>query len=150
MNEIFKCSFRARWGDMDSNGHMANTAYLNVSGDVRMLFSESQGFSIRDFERLMIGPVVMKDEIEYYREIRLLDHFEVHYIMAGLSVDGSRFRVRNIFYRDDGSKSAVVTSTGGWMDLRQRRLVVPPDRLREATVNLARSDDFEILPGSAK
>jgi len=150
MNEIFKQKFQARWGDMDSNAHMSNTSYLDVSSDVRMLYFAEHGFIIRDFERLMIGPMAMKDEIEYYREIRLLEHFEVHLVMAGLSEDLTRHRFRNIFYRADGKKAAVVTTTAGFVDLHQRRLVAPPDKLREAMESLERSDDFEVLPNSVK
>ncbi len=35
IREVYKKNFKARWGDMDFNAHIANTAYLNVSGDVR-------------------------------------------------------------------------------------------------------------------
>jgi acyl-CoA thioester hydrolase len=150
MSEVYKQKFKARWGDMDFNAHMANTAYLDVCSDVRMLYFEEHGFTMRDFERLMIGPMVMKDEIEYFREIRLLEHFEVHQIMAGLSEDRTRHRFRNIFYRADGEKAAVITSTAGFVDLRQRRLVAPPDKLREAMESLERSEDFEVLPNSVK
>lgn len=150
MSEIYKQYFRARWGDMDFNGHMANTAYLNVAGDVRMMYFEEHGFSMRDFEELNIGPVVMKDEIEYYKELRLLERIEVYYLLAGFSDDGSRFRLRNIFYRSDGKKAAIITTTGGWLDLSQRRLVEAPTRLFDAMMGLARTEDFEILPSSSK
>ena len=61
----------AGWGDMDFNGHMRNTAYLDKSADVRMMFFAEHGFSMSEFMRLKIGPVVMKDEIEYQREGKL-------------------------------------------------------------------------------
>jgi len=150
MSEIVKYKFQARWSDMDFNKHMTNTAFLSASGDVRILFFEEHGFTSLEMEKLMIGPVIMKDEIEYYREIRLSEHFEVHYILAGLSEDGSRWRIHTIFYKADGNKAAVITSSGGWMDLRKRCLIVPPDILRNVIDKLARSDDFEVLPCCAK
>jgi len=127
---------------------MANTAYLNTAADVRMMYFEENGFSVRNFENLRIGPVVMKDEIAYYKELRLLEDLEVHQLAAGISEDGSRFRFKNDFYRPDGKKAASVTTTAGWLDLNKRVLVTPPPKLFEAMQRLAKTEDFEILPNS--
>lgn len=63
----------ASWGDMDFNGHMRNTAYLDKAADVRLMFFAAHGFPMAEFVRLRLGPVVMKDEVEYFREVQLLD-----------------------------------------------------------------------------
>jgi acyl-CoA thioester hydrolase len=138
-------SFFVRWGDVDFNGHMRNTAYLDVSGDARMLCFESGGFSMREFERLRLGPVIVRDEVEYFRELRLLEPFTVALLLAGASDDGSRFRLRNEFFREDGQPAARVTSTGGWIDLQARRWTVPPEALRILVAGLPRSADFEVF-----
>lgn len=140
----------AGWGDMDSNAHMRNTSYLDKSGDVRMMYFAANGFPIDEFARLRIGPVVMKDEVEYFREINLLEELDVSLMVAGMAEDGSRFRVRNEFFQLNGKLSARVTSTGGWLDLAARKLVVPPAGLHAAVSALARTADFEILPSSLK
>ena len=70
--------------------------------------------------------------------------------LAGASEDGTRFRIRNEFFREDGKLVARVTSTGGWLDLSVRKLVVPPEGLVEALRGLVRSEDFEPLPSSLK
>jgi len=36
---MYSKPFIAGWGDMDSNGHMRNTAYLDRAADVRMAWS---------------------------------------------------------------------------------------------------------------
>ncbi len=150
MSEHFSRLIIAGWGDMDFNGHMRNTAYLDKSGDVRMMFFASHGFAMSEFMRLRIGPVVMKDEVEYFKESHMLEEIKVVLMSAGMSLDGSRFRIRNEFYRHDGKLAARVTSTGGWLDLSQRRLVVPPAALLQAMQNLQRSDDFIEMPSSIK
>jgi acyl-CoA thioester hydrolase len=121
--------FFARWGDMDFNAHMRNTAYLDVSGDTRMLFFQSQGFTAADFSRLRIGPVILKDELEYFKEIHLLDPYDVTLTLLELSEDGSRFKLRNDFLLPTGKLAARVTSSGGWLDLTSRRLSPPPPPL---------------------
>lgn len=145
---MFETELFAGWGDMDFNSHMRNTAYLDKAVDARMLYFAGQGFSMSEFMRLRVGPVVMKDEIEYFREIHLLDRVTVRFLLAGLSVDGSRMLLRNEFLRE-GQLVARVTSAGGWLDLEKRKLVCPPPALLAAMNALEKTGDFVELPGSA-
>lgn len=146
----FETTIHARWGDMDFNGHMKNTAYLDAGADVRMMFFSQNGFAMREFEQRRIGPVISRDELEYFRELRMLENVRVTLVTAGSSEDGSRFRLRNEFFRLDGERVARVTSTGGWLDLDKRRLTVPPPDLKSLMEQLDRSDDFEVLRSSIR
>lgn len=147
---MFEKMMFAGWGDMDFNSHMRNTAFLDKSGDARMMFFAENGFPMDEFFRLKFGPVVMKDELEYYKEIRLLEQMRVTLSIAGLSDDGSRFLMRNEFWRPDDKLAARVTSTGGWMNLSIRKLVAPPESLLNALRLLAKTDDFQTLSSSIK
>ncbi|MBB6522656.1 thioesterase family protein [Pseudoteredinibacter isoporae] len=140
----------AAWGDMDFNSHMGNSAYLDKAGDVRMRFFAANEFPMQEFMRLKIGPVVMKDEIEYFREVKLLEELRVSLSMAGLSPDGSRFLMRNEFWRTDGKLAARITSAGGWLDLSRRGLTEPPEALLNALRSLSQTDDFQSLPSSIR
>jgi acyl-CoA thioester hydrolase len=147
---IFTQTLRAGWGDMDFNSHMRNTAYLDKSADVRMLFFAAQGYPIAEFARLRIGPVVMKDEIEYFKEINLLEEVNVSLELAAMSQDGSRFKMLNTFSRADGKMAARVSSFGGWLDLAARKLITPPAALLTVMQRLTRTTDFSELPTSSK
>ena len=147
---MFEKRLVAGWGDMDFNSHMRNTAFLDKSADVRMMFFSENGFPMDEFIRRRIGPVIMKDEIEYFREIRLLEELRVTLAIAGFANDGSRFVIRNEFFRSSGSVAARVTSAGGWLDLASRKLVAPPEALLAALHSLPRTDDFQILSSSIK
>jgi acyl-CoA thioester hydrolase len=140
----------ASWADMDFNSHMRNTAFLDKSADVRMMYFAEHGFPVAEFARLRIGPVVMKDEIEYRKEVALLQQIDVTLAIAGHAEDGSRFVLRNEILRADGVLCARVTSAGGWLDLAARRLVAPPAALHRAMASLPRTDDFAVLPSSVK
>lgn len=137
----------AGWGDMDFNAHMRNTAYLDKSADVRMMFFAEHGFPMAEFMRLKLGPVVMKDEVSYFREFHLLDDVGVTMSLAGLSAGGSRMIIRNEFFRK-GMLAARINSTAGWLDLASRKLVRPPEALLRAMRSLERCDDFADLPDS--
>jgi len=140
----------AGWADMDFNSHMKNTAFLDKAADVRMLFFAENGFPMGEFVRLKLGPVVLKDEVEYFKEVGLLQEITVTLAIAGLASDGSRFVMRNEILRIDGKRCAMVTSTGGWLDLARRKIVAPPAALRSALRSLPRTDDFAELPSSIK
>ena len=142
----FQKAMVAGWGDMDFNAHMRNTAFLDKAADVRFIFFAEQGFTVDEFMRLGIGPVVRRDELEYFRELRLLEEIQVRLESAGLSDDGSRFILRNTFLRADAVIAARVTSSGGWLDLSARRLIVPPEGLQAALRAMSRTDDFQVLP----
>ena len=140
----------AGWGDMDFNAHMRNTAYLDKSADVRMMFFAENGFPMAKFVALRFGPVIMKDEVEYFREVGLLESLRVTLSQAGLADDGSRFRLRNEFFRRDGERVAALTSSGGWLDLAVRKLIAPPPELLDALVALPRTADYQTLASSLK
>jgi len=147
---MFERTFTAGWGDMDFNSHMANRAYLDRAADVRMLYFAGNGFPMAEFYRLRIGPVILRDELEYYREVSLLDEFRVTLGMAELSADGSRFLVQNSFYRPDRKLIARVRSKVGWLDLGARKLIAPPESLLRALQNTARTEDFKEVPSALK
>ena len=146
MSAPFEKTLYARWGDMDFNGHMRNTAYLDASADVRMFFFSEHGYSMRRFEQLRFGPVILRDDLEYFRELRLLEPVRVTFESSGFSEDFSRYRLVNEFFRLDGDRVARVTTHGLWLNLDTRKPMPPPDDLRRVLELLHRTEDFEVLP----
>jgi acyl-CoA thioester hydrolase len=41
-----------------------------------------------------------------------------------------------------------VTSIGGWLDLKARKLIEPPEVIKSAWNSLPKTDDFEVLRSS--
>ena len=146
----FSIATTAGWADMDANAHMANFAYLNKCVDARMSFFKQQGFAVTDFAKRRIGPVLRRDEIEYHREIGLLEPITVTLALAGMAPDGSRFRLVNEVLKEGGVLAARVRCEGGWMDLAARKLIAPPDDLREALAAMPQAAQFEMLPSSIR
>lgn len=147
---MYSKTLYAGWADMDFNSHMRNTAYLDKAADVRQMFLIENGFPMEEFVRLRIGPVVMKDEVEYFKEVGLQQKITVTYALAGHAPDGSRFLLRHEIFREDSKLAARVTSAGGWLNLAERRLIAPPPALLSAMNSLDRTDDFVVLPSSIK
>ncbi len=139
---MFEKTLYAGWGDMDFNSHMRNTAFLDKSGDVRMMFFSEHGFPMSEFLKLQLGPVIFKDEIEYFKEVRLLEGIRITLECAGLSPNGSRYLLKNEFLRPDGKAIARIRSWGGWLDLAARKLTTPSPTLLKAFEAMPRSGDF--------
>jgi acyl-CoA thioester hydrolase len=138
--------FQVAWSHLDANAHMRNSAYLDVAASARLMYFASGGFSIEAFAQLQFGPVSRREELECFQELRLLDEVRVTLLVAGLSEDASSFRLRNEFWRESDTLAARLTSVGGWLDLRSRRLIAPPPALAAVLRGLERTSDFENLP----
>ena len=116
-------------------------------------FFASQGFPLARFAELAVGPVIFKDEIEYFRELRLLDPVRITLAISGASEDGSHFRLVNEYYRarpEDGRLAARLVTTGSWLDLRTRKLTRPPEELAETLRAMPRTGDFASLPSKLR
>lgn len=147
---MYSKTLYAGWGDMDFNSHMKNTAYLDKAADVRQMFLIENGFPVSEFLHLRIGPVVKKDEIEYFSEVHLQQKIEVTYALAGHAQDGSRFLLKHEILHADGKLSATVISLGGWMNLDTHKLVAPPPKLLAVMNLLEKTENFVVLPSSIK
>ena len=150
MSQIFEKTFHVGWANVDFNGHLGNTSFMDLAVDVRMFFFSENRFSIHEFQRQRFGPVILKDEIEYFKEFHLLDNIRITFQCAGLSEDASRFKIRNEFFREDGRLAARLNTTGGWLDLDKRKLIVPAAALADAMRSLVQTDDFEVIQTSIK
>jgi acyl-CoA thioester hydrolase len=150
MSDPFSVTFRVGWAQTDANAHMRNTAFLDLCVDTRFMYFAQQGVAA-EFERLRVGPVIFRDEVDYFRELRLLESVRVTLALCGLSEDGSRFRLRNELFAADGTLAARVTSNGAWLNLVTRKLTPPPESVAAVLAAAPHTDDFEVLvPRSSK
>jgi acyl-CoA thioester hydrolase len=124
------------------NGHMRNTSYSEYGTDVRIAFLEQAGFPFQRIAELGIGPVLLREEIDYLRELMLGDTIVVDLRQLGLTPDGVRFKFQHDFMRADGKPAARIVLEGGWVDLRRRKLTAPPEPLARAFEALPRAEGW--------
>ncbi len=140
--------FVVRWSECDANGHLRNTAYSEYGIETRMRFLAENGFPYARFVEHAIGPVIQREEIDYLHELSLGDAVEVDFKGLGISPDGARFKLSHDFQTPGGRKVARIVITGGWMDLRRRRLTSPPQDLSRIISSLARGESYQELPNA--
>jgi acyl-CoA thioester hydrolase len=143
-------TFTVRWADCDVNGHMRNTAYSEYAIEVRLAFLAEHGFGFDQFVAAGFGPVLLREEIDYLRELRLGGTVEVDFTQLGLSADGARFRLQHDFKGSNGKACARIVLDGGWMDMRTRRLAPPPDALARAMAEAPRAAGWAELASKRK
>jgi acyl-CoA thioester hydrolase len=138
--------FVVGWGDLDGNNHLANTAILDRAADARLMLFAERGFPGTRFSAEGVGPVIVRDELVYRKELRLLEEFDVDVAVVGLSADGVRWSLRNTLRNASGEVTCIVTSEGVWFDLVARKPRAPPPALDAIQRSLPKGPDFRELP----
>jgi len=141
----FTRSFVIRWADCDANGHLRNTCYSEYAIEVRMAYLTAGGFGFQEMKAANVGPVLLREEVDYLRECHMGEELTVDFTTLGLSADGGRFRMAHDVYKASGKKAARLIVSGGWMDLTARRLAPPPEKLKAILEAVPRGDGFEVL-----
>jgi acyl-CoA thioester hydrolase len=140
--------FDVIWADLDPNRHMRHTAYNDYAAQVRVAFMDDNGIGFDEMEKLMLGPVLFKEETHFLSEVRMGERITVDLQIAGLSLDGERWKMVHQVFKSDGSLSAVIKVEGAWMDMVKRKLKQPPKELVNKFNELPKTDDYqEIVKG---
>lgn len=142
---MYSRKYEVAWDDLDANGHMANTAFLRYAHQTRCAYFSQAGFPMARFAEEGFGPIVLKDEVDYYKELMLLQPFSVDLELAGLSEDDSRMVLVNRLSREDGRTVARIKTVGAWFSRSRRKIFSPPAEIRAALHSLHRTDDYETL-----
>ena len=109
---------------------------------MRFAFLAENGFPPSRFGELQFGPVILREEMTFLREVGPNEVLTVDYRLAAVSEDGRRFKLRHRIFRGDGAEAARIETDGGWMDLASRKLRPPPAELQQALERLVRTGGF--------
>ncbi|GAB2478034.1 hypothetical protein GCM10011375_19200 [Hymenobacter qilianensis] len=139
---VYEKTFTVRWADMDPNVHMRHSAYTDYAAQVRLDFLADQGFTIRRFAELRIGPILFREDTRFLKEIGISETIRVTAELGGLSADGSRWRIIHSIYKGDGRMAATVSVDGAWLDLSLRKLTIPPAEMVEAFQHVTRHETY--------
>lgn len=142
----FQVSFATKWSDFDPNRHMRHTAYNEYAAEVRIRYFAAQNFSIEEFTKHNIGPILFTEETSFRKEIHLGENITVDLKLSGLSENNERWKITHTVFNEEGKKSAVIKVFGAWIDLSKRKLTQPPKAAENLFLNAEKSEDFEIIP----
>jgi acyl-CoA thioester hydrolase len=120
---------QVRWDDLDANGHMRNSAYLDLSVQVRFEYFAAGGFTTAEFARHGVGPVVLAEQLIYKRECFLMEELRIGFRVVELKDDGSRFSLVTDIFKADGELAAQVSAQAAVFHLAIRRIGPAPEKM---------------------
>ncbi|NRA65641.1 MAG: thioesterase family protein [Pseudobacteriovorax sp.] len=123
--------FQVRFSDLDANRHLRNTAYSEFAAQSRFNLLHEMGFTMKDLAAAKIGPIIFSEHAAYHAETLLGDQVIVHTYLAEMSESGHKWQFKHEIYKNTKTLAAVLTTTGAWMNLSERRVAAPPEALRD-------------------
>ena len=139
----FKVTFHTKWSDFDPNRHMRHTAYNDYAAEVRVRYFRDQNFSIEEFTKHNLGPILFTEETSFRKEIHLGENISVDFKLSGLSKNGERWKITHQVFNETGELSAIIKVYGAWIDLTKRKLTTPPAAAQHLFDTAEKSEDFE-------
>jgi len=144
MNEYSR-NYQIRWSDLDANGHVNYSAYINAAADLRYHFFSERNFPPEKFVELGIGPVYTAIHARFLREVRMGETVTITYALAGLSPQGGRWKVQHDILRSNGKKAVSLEIEGAILNLTTRKLAFPTPELMQTFQLIPRAKDFGVL-----
>lgn len=141
----YQVTFATKWSDFDPNRHMRHTAYNEYAAEVRVRYFTKQKFSIAEFTKHNIGPILFTEETSFRKEIHIGENISVNIKVAGFSVNNERWKIVHEIFNETGELSAVIKVYGAWIDLTKRKLTIPPIEAQDLFLNADKTDDFEVI-----
>jgi acyl-CoA thioester hydrolase len=139
----YQITFPTKWSDFDPNRHMRHTAYNEYAAEVRVRYFAEQNFSIEEFTKHNIGPVLFTEETSFRKEVHLGENITVNMKLSGLSENNERWKLTHEVFNEAGKLSAVIKVYGAWLDLTKRKLTAPPKEAKNLFLNADKTEDFE-------
>jgi acyl-CoA thioester hydrolase len=142
-NGIFNKHLSLRWSDLDANFHLRHSVYYDFGAQLRLDILNSLGLTIEIMREQHFGPVLLREECVFRREIRLNDHVVITAKLAKLSADASRWTIQHEFLSLNQKVLATLTVDGGWIDTNLRKFVTStPQIVKEVFESIPRAESF--------
>jgi len=108
---------------LDMLGHMNNATYLTLLEEARWDLITKNGFGLKKIMATGLGPTILEIKIRYLKEIRLREE-----IMIETQLVSFQDKIGKIMQRMLRGEEVCCTAefTFGILDLKERKLVLPP------------------------
>lgn len=142
-NGIFNKHLSIRWSDLDANFHLRHSVYYDFGAQIRLQILNSLGLTMEIMKEQHFGPVLLREECIFRREIKLNDHVVITARLAKLSADGARWTIQHEFLSLSQKVLATITVDGGWIDTNLRKFVTSTPRIvKEVFESFPRAESF--------
>jgi len=126
-NEVlYDKSIEVRWSDCDANQHMRHSAYSDMCAHTRIGFLQKIGMDSDWFKMHGIGPVLFREQTEYFAELFMGEMVSVTVELGELTGSSKSVCWVNKLYKQNGDLAAKHQVVVGWMDIKLRKVVKLP------------------------
>ena len=112
---------------IDKNGHVSEVGYLAVANLAYWKICEQVGL-LKLYNKYKISGIVFNTQLEFKKEV-----FEGEEVIVNLSFNigkDSRKLIRHLdIYNKENRLVVKITSNGGFLDLKKRKIVEPPKQM---------------------
>jgi acyl-CoA thioester hydrolase len=141
----FTRTFAVKWADLDTNGHLRYSVYIDYAVDTQFRSIENYGYTPKRLMEEGFGPVILRMETRYSREVTFDESVIDSFKMAGMSPDGARWKSRHDIAKSNGDMAATIKLEGVWVDVHTKQAILPPPDLLQILNLLPRIENFETL-----
>ena len=142
-NGIFNKHLSLRWSDLDANFHLRHSVYYDFGAQQRLEILHSLGLTMDIMKEQHFGPVLLREECVFRREIRLNDHVVITARLSKLNEDASRWTIQHEFLSSSQKILATLIVDGGWIDTKLRKFVsATPGIVKEVFDKIPHSPSF--------
>jgi acyl-CoA thioester hydrolase len=122
---------------------MRHTAYNDYAAEVRVRYFKQQGFTIQDFAKDNLGPILFNENTSFYKEIHMGEDITIDLSLHAVSSKSERWKLQHHVYNESGKLAAEINIYGAWIDLEKRKLAIPTEKFHQLFSALEKTTDFE-------
>ena len=141
----FNRTVQIRWSDLDPNFHLRHSVYYDWGAFCRVEFLNEYGLTAEVMAQLQFGPILFREECIFRKEIRLGDVVTMNLQILKSKKDFSRWTIQHQIMKNENILAANLTVDGAWINVAQRKLTSPPEKVFEVFNQMPRAEGFEWL-----
>lgn len=143
--DTYSATYAIRWSDLDANGHVHYSTYIDAAADLRYRFFAERGFPLNEFTKAGVGAIYSSVEVRFLREVLVGESISITYTLSGLSPKGIRWKVHHDIFKSNGKKAVNLDVEGILLDLSSRKPVSPNPELLAVFQQIPQSVSFEVF-----
>ena len=110
---------------LDSYGHVNNATYLALYEEARWELISGRGYTYEKVHQTGQGPVILDVHLTFLKELKLREKISITVEMV--SYEGKIFKLKQQMLKADGAIASEAVFTGGFFDLKARKLILPSE-----------------------
>lgn len=120
----FSYKFQIKEHHLDSFGHVNNSVYLALYEEARWELITENGYGIKQVQQFKQGPVVLEVKVRFRKELKNREFITIRSFDG--NVKGKIMHLNQQMLNENGELCSDAEFTFGFMDLKERKLISPP------------------------